>query len=1322
MASARVNQPQDTWDHLAQQFANPPKEFSPAPIWWWSGDPLEISRLRWQMERLIEGGVYNVVILNLAPTSPLYGSDPDQPPFMSEAWWDIFLGVCEDAKALGMRIWFYDQIGFSGANLQGELVRANPAYTGQSLESVTAEGEGVLELICPPAGEPLAAAYILLDEGGKPDGEPVYLPLHDRALQANTPGHKRLRLMYAIQRGFDYYNPQACAALLDTVHGQFERRAEQYFGNVIVGSFQDELPTLLTWGAGFASAFQSMNGYDLRSHLMSLWEGESPQDDQIRIDYHQVRASLAEKAFFRPFYDWHERHGLICGFDQQGPARAGEPVGGVRLYANYLETHRWYGAPGSDHHGEAKIHSSLAHLYDRSRVWIEAFHSSGWGGTLEETFDWLLPWLRAGATLYNPHAVYYSTRGGWWEWAPPSTCWRQPYWRHYPIFSKAVSRLCYLLSQGTHVCDIGVLYPTTTVQSGLTVAGPLPYAARANAVYESLVGRMMFLDTRTGVLDRDRRDFDILDDASIQNGAVVDGSLRIQQECYRVIILPACTAIHPRTAALLSQFAEQGGMLIAGSVLPDNPHLHSLFESDKAIFVQQPEELPTALERLPRHVEAPVPTLHRRVEGQDVLFVPATFPQASYTREGVLYNWLKLDYVFEPERYQREMKIAVRGFRGVPQLWDPSTGERRSLPATQTGDTTEVEIPFDTGPAALIVWSDAEAPQTPRIRPSHVLLELPEIWTCTLEPTLDNRYGDFSKPDFDGSPPIQTWRLFHRVEMNDEDGLEAGWNRDSTHDEAWEPVDTTFGLYGWWLGPCPADDLPQPLAEADSYAFEGWRPAVYSLQRGIYKDPLHQATLGPKGHVPEEFLAFGPVPSNHSVQFRTTFWMPEARKVHLALAAPAAKSVWVNGQALTAANQGYLWLTPVALCTGINTLEWRLTAEHDIDLRAYWALVTDVAAFTRPERMTGLDAPKKDTRLQFAVEAHVPFEPANFTLQVSADSPCRMVVNGKTVGQQGGFDPYTSLARVQLYIVEHVTQGENQITLEVQDVGAPVAVMADGVIQGTNGELLPVMSGADWQVQRDDGRSQPVKLYRQQWLDPAWSHLWRRSHPLPGSMWLEDWPADETVLAIVPDALAGKTRVEWFRWILPPGVTTIDLPLCGEAQLWVDGTEVRIEGNTAHLAYGGGHTAVMRVLPERGCTGGGTFTGPITYTMDEGQIQLGEWAEQGLEAYSGGVRYRTQFSFNEAIGGAIILDLGRVRGTAEAFVNGQPVGIRIGSPYHFDIAAALKTGVNVLEILVLNTLGPYLQAVSPTHYVHPGQTVSGLMGPVRLLMSEKKEV
>jgi hypothetical protein len=1315
---------------LARGFADPPKAFSPVPIWWWSGDALTRERLRWQMQQLVAGGVYNVVILNLAPTGPLYGSDPDRPAFLSDAWWSLFEGVCEDAEAIGMRLWFYDQIGFSGANVQADLVRKNGAFSGEALETLTTEGEGALELTCPSEGRPLAAFYTSTDDEAE---VPVRVPLEERVARTEGPGH--LRLVYSITRGFDYFSPEACGSLLDTVHGAFERRLGRFFGRVIVGSFQDELPDLPTWSTGFAEAFRRRKGYDLLEKLFALWEGPDDAAQTVRADFQVVRAALAEEAFFKPLFAWHERHGLTCGFDQQGPARSGQPLGSVQLYADYLRTHRWFGAPGSDHHGNSKIHSSLAHLYGRERVWIEAFHSSGWGGTLEETFDWLLPWLGAGATLYDPHAVYYSTWGGWWEWAPPSTCWRQPYWRHYPVFAAAVSRLCYLLSQGEHVCDIGVLHPTTTVQANLTAYGS-PLAAHplseealvhygrvarpatnrtetANDIYEALVGSMMFLAPKPGVLEQDRRDFDVLDDASVQRGEVVNGCLEIGAERFSVVALPACTTLEAPTAEKLIAFVEGGGTLIAVGCAPQLvlgdgvllDELKALFEGGKARLVARVEDLPGVLGGLERRVDAPVPTLHRRVGDTEVVYVPAAFPHASRTEDADA-TWLKTNYSFDPARYARTLTVSVKGFNGQPELWDPLTGERIPLASTRRGDRAEVTVPFDRSPAALLVWSDAaeRSPVQPETRET-VLQTLPQVWDFTLEPTLDNRYGDLDKPDYEGAPPVQTWTFAHRLETA----------RTETFDGT---VHATFGRYGWWTGPHAEAELPEPALDVKGPLAEGWHEASYSLQRGIYKDPLHVPTLGPKGHVPEEFLAFGKVGAGEGVQYRTVIHAPETQTLHLALGAAARKTVWLNGSPVGEDRGGYLWLEPVTLTAGANLLEFRLLAEAETNLRATFAFVTDPDAFTRPERITIPGAPQKDSRVAFTLDFDVPFAPERLTVQVAADATCAVALNGRELGRQGGFDPYYSLARVQPYTTRQVQEGQNTLTVEVQDSGRPLSVLVDGIVDANDGQTLSFISGAQWAVRRDEGAAQPAALARQPWLDPAWSHLSRRPPPLPGTMWLEDRPADATVVATVPDAQAGAVVPELFRWTLPVGATRMTVSVAGEARVWVDGAELKAEGATYALPPAeGARTAVVRVLPDAGRTGGGVFEGPVTYEVGPGKVALGAWAEQGLETYAGGVRYGTTFVLDGLPDGSLTLDLGRVRGTAEVWLNGKEVGVRILAPYRFDLGGA-TSGENRLEVLVLNTLAPYLNAVSPTHYVRPGQELSGLFGPVRLLTTE----
>jgi hypothetical protein len=66
-------------------------------------------------------------------------------------------------------------------------------------------------------------------------------------------------------------------------------------------------------------------------------------------------------------------------------------------------------------------------------------------------------------------------------------------------------------------------------------------------------------------------------------------------------------------------------------------------------------------------------------------------------------------------------------------------------------------------------------------------------------------------------------------------------------------------------------------------------------------------------------------------------------------------------------------------------------------------------------------------------------------------------------------------------------------------------------------------------------------------------------------------------------------------------------------------------------------------------------------------------------------------------------------------VNGQPAGVRIWSPYRFDLTGLVTAGSNRLTVTVFNTLGPLLDDTSPTAGVYTGQRVSGLFGPVRLL-------
>ena len=253
---------------------------------------------------------------------------------------------------------------------------------------------------------------------------------------------------------------------------------------------------------------------------------------------------------------------------------------------------------------------------------------------------------------------------------------------------------------------------------------------------------------------------------------------------------------------------------------------------------------------------------------------------------------------------------------------------------------------------------------------------------------------------------------------------------DEGSDETWRPVEATFGPYGWWLGPRRGEEMPPPahaveeLQDTAGLAAEGWQRARYSLTRGIAHDRVHHWTLGPKGHVPYEFLEFGAVHQGQVVRFRTSVAVADADSaatngaqasppaLHLALAAGAAKRLWVNGELVGEGPAGYLWLQPVTLRPGANLIEWELAPEEALYLRAMWALVRAPGRFARPEWMMPTDAPAQDTLVRFSGSFDIPFAPADGTLHTGTAFGCRVLVNDVEVGRQGGFDPYGFQMRV----------------------------------------------------------------------------------------------------------------------------------------------------------------------------------------------------------------------------------------------------------------------------------------------------------------------
>ncbi len=132
--------------------------------------------------------------------------------------------------------------------------------------------------------------------------------------------------------------------------------------------------------------------------------------------------------------------------------------------------------------------------------------------------------------------------------------------------------------------------------------------------------------------------------------------------------------------------------------------------------------------------------------------------------------------------------------------------------------------------------------------------------------------------------------------------------------------------------------------------------------------------------------------------------------------------------------------------------------------------------------------------------------------------------------------------------------------------------------------------------------------------------------------------------------------------------------------------------------------------------------------------QLADWtqqSEEGIKHFSGKATYRRTFDISDSAlrtpHSALILDLGKVNDLAVVRVNSQKLGTLWHPPYRVDIAAAVKSGANTLEVDVINCWNNRLagDAALPVEQRHTSITTptvtknspllpAGLIGPVTI--------
>jgi len=920
-------------------FKTPPQGYGEVAFYWWMGDPLDRERLLWQLDQLVGKGIMGLQI-NYAHSDRgglSWGlSYPSQPPLFSQEWWELFDWFAHEANQRGMAVSLSDYtLGIGQGWYIDETIADHPELRGSELRMVSYEIRGGEQrsLLIPQSALSVMAFCPGTASSSLENGIDLRPEINQGNLTWTAPATQPLWQIVVVSaetipHSLDPMNPATGKEVIQRFFQRFEDHLPNQGGKGLNFFFSDELEFGLKgriWTARFAAEFQARKGYDLIPELPALWFDLGPRTAKVRLDYNDVRVALAEAGYFRPVYEWHQQRGMIYGCDHGGRGLQ------VDEFGDYFRTQKWNQGPGCDQpmlqHDliKNKVASSIAHLYERPRVWLEGFHSSGWGTSSADLTRATLINFVQGQNLLSLHGLYYSTHGGWWEWAPPCNHFRMPYWKHFNAYMDCVQRLSYLLSQGVHRCDVAILYPVAPIEAGMDSERAVQLSFR--------LGQALY---NQGI------DFDFIDFESLERSQIEENELTIAGERYRALILPAMSAARFSTVEKALQFKQADGLvLMPGSV----PTASERIGGNDPLLDQMILQL---TDGFPCGESLDIPETVRIIRQSFPSDFGVVDPVSTHHEEPlcVMHRVIGQKHIYAVYGTAKDSACFFRA-KGRIELWDPWTGTVKPVTATRIEDHgTVIRMPLEANEIQIIVFNpgdaDIEEDEQPQKSPDEII-SLDGDWDFILEPTLDNTWGDFRLPP---SKKLLSAEIRRCRYAFDPEGIGEtdGWMQKDWDASRWELVTLGFEAQFWKLGPLPDSlDLSyleeqlakltavhpeQPvLLDGTSYF---WRAYRFSWNKGIEDDPGHQGYHGLKEDMHAEFIALGQLNETYTSTHRipefagnryylwTTVIAPQPGRAKRWSGGFLPDQVWLNG--VTAATEGTLTVNQ-----GANSLLLRYT-------------------------------------------------------------------------------------------------------------------------------------------------------------------------------------------------------------------------------------------------------------------------------------------------------------------------------------------------------------------------------------------------------------
>lgn len=548
----------EDFDALSAQFAVPGKEYGTVPFFVWNKEVTTeaIDRAMADFKQKGFGGVF---------VHPRPGMVTQ---YLDDHWFSLFRHTMEKGRELDMNVWIYDENSYPSGFGGGHVNEAMPeSYNeGVALKFLRAEmlPDTVDRFYCCLQREGDTFADITADAKSRL-GEKGDYYLFYKAYNPTSPWYGGYSYVDLLHKGV---TDKFISLTLDG----YKKTVGEEFGGLVPGWFTDEPQIVVTdresirWTPDLFDAFRAQWGYDLKPHLVSLWE-EVGDWRRVRHNYRQVLMNLFLDRYVKVCHDYCERNNLIFTghFWEHGWPDMGHNSDNMAMYA-------WQQQPGIDllyntynndspnaHFGNVrsvKEINSAANQTGRVRKLSESYGGAGWDVTfrdLKRLGDWE---YALGINFMNQHIAPLSIAGARKYDYPPTFTPHSPWWDYYRELNLHYARLSLAMSSGGQYNDVLVLEPTTSIWMYYTYNAPRRNHWRTlGEEFQAFI---------TG-LEKNQVEFDLGSESIIRDRGRVKGDrFVVGERDYGTVVLPAqMENLDASTFELLRRFADKGGRIVA---------------------------------------------------------------------------------------------------------------------------------------------------------------------------------------------------------------------------------------------------------------------------------------------------------------------------------------------------------------------------------------------------------------------------------------------------------------------------------------------------------------------------------------------------------------------------------------------------------------------------------------------------------------------------------------------------------------------------------------------------------------------------------------